>query len=127
MNGWYDTLNKPALTPPGWVFSPVWTVLYTMIAIAVILYYTAPRRQYVVQTSILLAVHLATNFAWPWIFFGLHSPEAALANILLLDGTLIALIHRFLHTRRAAGFLLIPYLLWVLFATGLNLGLVLLN
>lgn len=127
MNTWYAGLNKPPLTPPNWVFSPVWTVLYTMIAVAIFLYYRAPNKRGVALTSALLALHLATNSAWTWLFFGLRSPALALADIVVLDATLVLLIPRFRRARLAAGALLVPYLLWVLFATYLNYGIFRLN
>ena len=127
MNTWYAGLNKPPLTPPNWVFSPVWTVLYTMIAVAIFLYYRAPNKRGVALTSALLALHLATNSAWTWLFFGLRSPALALADIVVLDATLVLLIPRFRRARLAAGALLVPYLLWVLFATHLNYGIFRLN
>ncbi len=127
MNSWYAALNKPPLTPPGWVFSPAWMVLYASIAVAIILYYSSPNKRQVARTSVLLALHLATNFAWTYLFFGLRSPALALADIVVLDVTLVLLIPRFWRARPAAGALLIPYLAWVLFATYLNYGIFRLN
>ena len=127
MNTWYADLTKPPLNPPNWVFSPVWIVLYVMIAVAIFLYYRSPNKRGVVPTSAILALHLATNFAWTYLFFGLQSPALALADIVVLDLTLVLLIPRFRRAKPAAGALLIPYLLWVLFATYLNFGILLLN
>ncbi len=127
MNNWYADLIKPPLTPPDWVFSPAWITLYVMIAVAIFLYYRAPNKRQVALTSALLALHLATNFAWTFFFFGLRSPALALADIVLLDVTLVLLIVRFWRARPAAGALLIPYLIWVLFATYLNFGILILN
>ncbi|MDP8236801.1 MAG: TspO/MBR family protein [Candidatus Erginobacter occultus] len=127
MNTWYADLNKPPLTPPNWVFSPVWIVLYVMIAVAIFLYYRSPDKRQVALTSALLALHLAANFAWTYLFFGLRSPALALADIVVLDVTLVLLIVRFWRASPPAGALLIPYLLWVLFATYLNIGIFSLN
>ncbi len=127
MNSWYADLNKPPLTPPNWVFSPVWMVLYASIAVAIFLYYRSPNKRGVALTSAVLALHLAANFAWTYLFFGLRSPALALADILVLDVTLVLLIVRFWKARPVAGALLVPYLVWVLFATYLNLGFLLLN
>lgn len=127
MNAWYAALERPPLTPPAAVFGPVWTVLYVMIAIAIILFYRSgpqPRRQ---QTSILLAAHLAANAAWTSLFFGLQAPLAALVDILFLDASLLFLMARFWQANRLAALLLVPYLLWVLFATYLNGGFWILN
>ncbi len=127
MNNWYANLNKPPLTPPNWVFSPAWIVLYISIAVAIFLYYRSPNKRGVALTSALLGLHLATNFVWSYLFFGLRSPTLALADILVLDVTLVLLIPRFWRARRLAGALLIPYLAWVLFATYLNFGILVLN
>ncbi len=127
MNSWYADLIKPPLTPPGWVFSPVWMVLYASIAVAIILYYRSPDKRRVALTSAVLALHLAANFAWTYLFFGLRSPALALADIVVLDVTLVLLIPRFWRASPPAGVLLIPYLAWVLFATYLNYGIFRMN
>ena len=127
MTPWYSTLNRPPLTPPSWVFSPVWTVLYITIAISIILYYRSSPKPHIRVTSTVLVVHLMANFVWTYLFFGLHSPAMALADIVLLDISLVALIIWFWKSSVLAGKLLIPYLAWVLFATYLNYGFYMLN
>ena len=127
MNAWYAQLNKPPLTPPSWIFSPVWTVLYLLIILAIILYYKTPGKQNVGLTTSLLLFHIVTNFIWTYLFFGLQSPFLALIDILLLDITLIILIVLFGRANTLSGVLLAPYLLWVLFATYLNWGFYRLN
>ena len=127
MNAWYSTLNRPPLTPPNWIFSPVWTVLYVTIAVAIVAYYRSPSKTHVGWTSALLIAHLATNFAWTWLFFSLRSPGMALVDILALDISLILLICLFWRASTFAGALLLPYLAWVLFATYLNFGFYRLN
>lgn len=127
MNAWYSTLNRPPLTPPNWVFSPVWTVLYITIAISVFLYYRSAFKAHVRWTSALLIVHLITNFVWTYLFFGLRSPAIALIDIVVLDISLVVLICWFWKSRVLAGVLLIPYLAWVMFATYLNYGFYRLN
>ncbi len=122
MNAWYATLRKPPFTPPSGVFSPVWTVLYIMIALAIVMYYRAPAKAHGRRTTAVLAVHLAANMAWTFLFFGLRSPAWALADLLLLDLTLGALVAWFWRARAGAGALLVPYAAWVLFATYLNAG-----
>lgn len=122
MNVWYEQLNKPALTPPSGIFSPVWTVLYILIVIAILLYYKTPGKENVGIITTLLVLHLAANFIWTYLFFGLHSPLLALVDIIFLDITLIILIVLFGKASMLSGGLLIPYLLWVLFATYLNWG-----
>ena len=127
MNPWYETLNRPPLTPPNWIFGPVWTILYITIIVSIILYYLAKEKKQVAATSVLLGVHLASNFVWTWLFFGLQSPGAALADIIFLDCSLVVLIWLFCRARKIAGLILIPYLLWVSFATYLNAGFWVLN
>lgn len=127
MNAWYSALQRPPLTPPNWVFSPVWTVLYITIAISAFLYYRSSCKAHVGWTSALLVVHLMTNFAWTYLFFGLRSPAIALVDILVLDISLVVLMCWFWKARVLAGALLVPYLAWVLFATYLNYGFYRLN
>jgi len=127
MNTWYAELTRPALTPPNWVFGPAWTILYIMIAIAIIVYYSASGKQQVLLTTVILAVHLAANFSWTPLFFGLQNPLLALLDIIILDVTLVALIYLFWQASTVAAVLLIPYLCWVSFATYLNAGFLLLN
>lgn len=127
MNPWYSTLNKPPLTPPTWVFSPVWAVLYVTIAISVFTYYRTSSKRHVVLTTTVLSIHLSANFIWTYLFFGLESPGAALADIIVLDVSLFFLIRLFWKARPFSGAILIPYMLWVSFATYLNYGFYRLN
>ena len=127
MNAWYQTLNRPPLTPPSWVFSPVWTVLYAMIAASIFIYFRAPSKPHLPLTVCILALHLVSNFVWTYLFFGLHSPGKALADILFMDVSLAALLILFCLASRTASLILLPYLLWCLFATYLNYGFFKLN
>jgi len=127
MNSWYQELTRPYLTPPNWVFGPAWTVLYIMIAVSIIMYYSTSGKQQVLLTTIILVVHLVANFAWTPIFFGLQNPLFALLDIIVLDVTLLALIYLFWQANPFAAVLLIPYLCWVSFATYLNAGFYWLN
>ena len=120
MNDWYRTLQRPPLTPPDWVFGPAWTVLYALIGISVFLYIRAPKAGIPLPVYLLLAVHLAANFVWTYLFFGLRAPLVALADIVVLDLTLVWLILAFRAASGLAAGLLLPYLLWVSFATYLN-------
>lgn len=127
MNPWYQTLNRPALTPPDWIFGPVWTILYLMIGLSIYLYYRSPEKPYIVPTTIMLVLHLVSNFFWTYLFFGRQSPAAALADIIFLDISLVMLILSFWMASRTAALLLVPYLAWVSFATYLNHGFYRLN
>jgi translocator protein len=127
MNTWYQELTKPYLTPPNWVFGPAWTILYIMIAVSILLYYQSSGKQYAALTTVILIVHIIANFAWAPLFFQFQSPGLALIDILVLDVTLLALIYLFWQSSTLAAVLLIPYLMWVSFATYLNVGLYWLN
>ena len=127
MNDWYSKLNRPPLTPPNWVFGPVWTVLYIMIAVSLILYIMQTRQNLVYWAVTVIIFHLTTNFAWTGIFFGLQRPGWALIDIVLLDLTLAILIIHFWRTARPSSILLWPYFVWVMFATYLNAGFYYLN
>lgn len=121
-DAWFAALEKPAWNPPSWLFGPVWTTLYVMMALALWLVRREPeaddgRRK---RAQVLFAVQFALNMAWTPMFFGLHSPGLALATICLLWMTLLATVLAFFKVRGVAGALLVPYLLWVSFATALN-------
>ena len=115
---WYQTLERPSWTPPGWLFGPVWLTLYAMMAVAawdVWRSHGATRR-----ALALFGAQLAVNVAWSGLFFGLRSPALALVDIVLLDALIVATVVAFWRHRPRAGGLLIPYLLWTSFATCLN-------
>src|SRR5688500_13981724 len=117
---WYRALDRPSWQPPGAVFGPVWTVLYVLIAVAATLAWRdvhGPRRRLVLG---LFAANLVLNAAWTWIFFQGHSPRAAGVEILVLLGTILALIRLVWPHNRAAAVALAPYGVWVAFATALT-------
>ncbi len=114
---WYVALQKPAWTPPGWLFGPVWTVLYVMIALAG---WIAWRRQGWSAATGLWLVALAANGAWSWLFFGRQAIGAALVDILVLWLAIAAFIVATWRASRSASLLFVPYLAWVSFATALN-------
>ena len=117
---WYASLQKPSWTPPGWLFGPVWTLLYILMAVAAWLVSTHGefRRRRLPLT--LFCLQLAANAAWSWLFFGLQRPGLALIDIALLWLLLTLTLVLFYTTRRASGLLLLPYWLWVSFAAALN-------
>lgn len=125
---WYQTLIKPAWAPPGWVFGPVWTVLYVLIAIAFAkVFWMAWRKEVPSAVALPFALNLVFNFSFTWIQFGLKNNELAALDVLLVLGTLIwAMIAVFPYARWIA-YLQIPYLLWVSFATVLQLTITFLN
>ncbi|MBT8143257.1 MAG: tryptophan-rich sensory protein [Gammaproteobacteria bacterium] len=114
---WYETLAKPEWNPPNWIFGPVWTVLYVMIAVAGWLVW---QREGVGVAMGLYAAQLVCNAAWSWLFFGRHAIGLALIDIVVLLVLIIATIAVFWPVSRVAAGLLVPYALWVGFATTLN-------
>jgi benzodiazapine receptor len=126
--GWYRTLNKPSFNPPNWLFGPVWTVLYIMIAIAA--YMVWQRRvgnPLFSKARISYFVQLLLNFSWSAVFFGMHQIVGGLVVIALLIVSIVINIYYFSKFSKAAAWLLVPYLLWVSFASVLNLYIYLLN
>lgn len=126
-NEWYESLQRPALTPPNWIFGPVWTVLYIMIALSIFFFVKNHRAESGLAIYFLIVLHLITNFSWTALFFQMQSPGLALIDIAVLDISLVIMIYYFWQTNRIASVLLWPYLLWVLFATYLNLSFYILN
>lgn len=128
VTGWYSTLHKPSFNPPDAVFGPVWTVLYIMIAIAA--YLVWKRRDDTGayhKARLVYLVQLLLNFSWSIVFFGQHQILAALIIIVLLLACIIANMYYFCKFSGAACWLLLPYLLWVSFATVLNFSIYMLN
>jgi translocator protein len=123
---WYEGLEKPAFNPPGWVFGPVWTVLYILMGVAAWLVWERYGDRARAALT-LFVVQLAFNAAWSALFFGLQSPGIAFAEILILWGLIVATLLAFWRLRRPAGLLLLPYLAWVSFAAVLNFALWRLN
>jgi len=116
---WYPSLTAPPLTPPSWVFAPVWTVLYVAIGVSAWLVWRRPGSPAALR---IWGWQLAANAAWPAAFFAMRSPALGLPVIGLML-LLTALTIRAFHPRsRLAAFLLLPYLAWTLFATYLNAG-----
>lgn len=122
VNTWYLTLNKPLFNPPGWVFGPVWTILYLLMGISLYLVWEnkkAGLRWFWIQ--------LVFNSTWSLAFFGLKSPLLAFIIIILLWTSIFKTIMDFRKVNKNASYLLYPYLAWVSFASILNLSIVLLN
>jgi len=128
LNNWYAKLNKPVFNPPGWVFGPVWTTLYILMGIAAFLVWRKGLDNKLVRLALLcFVVQLVLNALWTPLFFGLRSPLAGLIDIVLLLSAIDLTTILFLRISKPAGVLLIPYILWVLFAMILNASIFLLN
>lgn len=126
--GWYRTLEAPPGTPPGWVFGPVWTLLYTAMGVAfALVWHRAPAGPAKRAALLVFAIQFVLNLAWTPVFFGLHRMDLALAVIVTLLVAILLTIRRFLPFDRLAAALLAPYALWVGYATYLNAGFLALN
>lgn len=128
MNNWYQTLIKPSWSPPGWLFGPVWTVLYVLIAIS---FGTVFYRAFVGKLSwwvaLPFALNLVFNFAFTPLQFGLKNNFLASLDILLVLGTLIWAMMAIYPQMRWVTWINMPYLLWVSFATILQLTITVMN
>ena len=125
---WYPTLVKPVFNPPNWIFAPVWTLLYIMMAIAAGLVWTSDYEQKAVKRALgFFAIQFGLNALWSYLFFGLHNPFLALIEIFLLLLMLFETYVLFKKIDKVAGVLLLPYLAWVSFAMVLNFSIWWLN
>ena len=121
VNGWFVALNKPSFNPPNWVFAPVWTLLYIMMGVAAGLVWSKGFHHLWVKTALYrFGFQLLLNATWSIVFFGLKEPFWALIVIISLLILLIMTIRWFRLVSKPAAFLLLPYFLWVCFATALN-------
>ncbi len=124
---WYAALEKPGFTPPDWVFAPVWTVIYLLMAVAAWLIWLRRDRPGAQTALGLYAIQLVLNGAWSWLFFGQHRVGLAMLDITVLLLVLAACVLTFRLVHRAASVLMAPYLAWVGFAALLNAGIWRLN
>ena len=127
VKNWYPQLVKPAGTPPSWVFGPVWSVLYLLMATAAWVVWQERRVDDVSLPLALFFGQLILNTAWSFLFFGLRRPGLALIEIVILFLAIALTALSFLGCSRAAFWLMTPYLGWVGYATYLNLGIWRLN
>ena len=128
LSPWYENINKPWLTPPDWVFGPVWTTLYLLMGISLYLVL----KKGIDKTGVKVAVSIFTfqlvlNILWSFVFFGLESIKGGFIVILLLWLAIIITIFKFYSVSKTAAYLLVPYILWVSYATVLNFYIMILN
>ena len=123
---WYQTLNKPVLNPPAWVFGPVWAGLYLLMGIALYLIWQSNSKDKK-RALWFFTIQLVLNAVWSPVFFGAHSIGSALVIIVLMWMAIVMTIFIFSKVSKPAAALLVPYILWVSFATYLNLALWWLN
>jgi len=125
---WYVTLKKPSFTPPNWLFAPVWTMLYILMGIAAGIIWSKGFYHKWVKTALYhFGFQLLLNAAWSIFFFGMRDPLIALVDIIALFILLLFTIKRFKVINTLSAYLLIPYLIWVAFATALNFSIWQLN
>ncbi len=122
IRGWYRGLQKPAWTPPNWLFGPVWTLLYAAMAVAAWLIWKRAGWSEAGTALTLFFIQLGLNLAWSFIFFKFHQTGAALADIVFLWIAIAATIIKFAEISNPAAILLVPYLIWVTYASALNLA-----
>jgi benzodiazapine receptor len=125
---WYAALEKPFFTPPNWLFAPAWITLYLLMAIAAFLVWRQGLKQKGVKSALVVfLVQLVLNALWSVVFFGLQSPLWGVVVILALWVAILLTIIRFFRLSTAAGSLMLPYILWVSFASALNIAILVLN
>ena len=125
---WYAGLVKPSFNPPNWVFAPVWTTLYVMMAFAVWRILRLPEASAARRLALtLFFAHLALNAAWSWMFFGAHNPLLGAINIVPQLLVIVATVVAFYRPDRIAAWCLVPLVAWVAFASVLNIAIWQLN
>lgn len=126
ITGWYASIVRPSWTPPNYVFGPVWTLLYVLMGISAGLVWRTGKKG-VWMPLALFFVHLFVNVAWSLVFFGDHNPGGALIIIAVLWAMIVGMMLWFWRFKRLATYLLVPYLVWVSYASTLNAGVYFLN
>ncbi len=121
---WYATLAKPWWTPPNWLFGPVWITLFTLMGISLYLVWFEAGRK---KELPFFPLQLGLNIMWSYMFFGLHRPDAAFKVIIFLWLAILGNIYVFYKVDKRAGYLLVPYIVWVTIAAALNYSVWMLN
>jgi len=122
---WYSQLIKSNYNPPDWIFAPIWLTLYLMMTIAIWLFWHSKKRD--MNTIYIYFIHIVFNTTWSIVFFGLHQIFLALVALIVLIFLIIILIQRFKRVNLLSYYLMIPYLLWTVYALFLNFNLLVLN
>lgn len=124
---WYNTLNKPPLTPPAWIFAPVWGIIYILMFLSFFIFMSAKTDKDKKSGAGFFLIQLLLNFSWSPVFFYLHNIKLSFIIITLIIIFLILTINSFYKVSKISAYLLIPYLVWICFATYLNFGIMMLN
>lgn len=128
INTWYQDIDKPTWQPPGWVFGPVWTLLYVLMGVAFYLVWKSNAPAKTKRMAITLwVIQLVFNFFWSFIFFRQHQIDWALAEILVLWFFILLTIIYFSRISKLAAWLMVPYISWVSFASLLTYAIYQLN
>ena len=127
LDSWYKNLIKPDFNPPGWIFGPVWTVLFLLMGISFYLVWTREGGPNKLNAYVYFFLQLCANVLWSYLFFATRNPQLAFAEIILLLLLIVGNIFYFYKINKTAAYLLIPYVLWVCFAAVLNYFIAILN
>ena len=120
-SSWYLE-SKPSFTPPNWVFGPVWTILYFLIALSLYFIWIKAKKNEKKKIAVVYVINLFANVLWSYLFFGIQNPLLAFIDLLIIFGSIIGMMFVAGKIDKKAGWVLAPYLLWVGFASVLNLG-----
>ncbi len=124
---WYNNLNKPLFNPPSEIFGPVWAVMYTLIFISFVLFLNSKKSNNKTPGLVAFVIQLLLNFSWSPVFFIQHNLAISFAIIILLIISIVLTIIFFYKVSKAAGIILVPYLIWTCFAAYLNYSIMVLN
>ena len=124
---WYDNLVKPVFQPPAWIFTPIWIILYLTLFISLILYSVTITSKNKMNGYVYFIVHMIFNLLWSPVFFYLHKIDIALVIVFIMIFTAVLMIIQYFRVSKSAGFILLPYFAWLIFAAFLNFQLLMLN
>ena len=125
--GWYASLNQPSFNPPNWIFGPVWTTLYILMGISIFMIWQLPSTEIRKQAIRIYWIQLILNFLWSFLFFYFKNIGLALIEIVILWLSIVLMLRLFYQAKPIASYLNLPYILWVSFATALNISYYILN
>ena len=127
MYDWYSELLKPPFMPPAHIFSPVWTLLYLMMFTALLIFILTKSNEDKSWGYFVFFIQFVINLCWTPVFFLIKSPPAAFAVIIVLDILVLMNIIAFFKVSKLSGVILVPYFIWIIFASYLNVGIILFN
>ena len=126
-SSWYDLLNKPFLMLPSWIFTPVWFILYILIFVSLLCFIFKKTEKSKLTGYIYFVIQMVLNFCWTPIFFGLKQMQLGLLIIVFMDIFVYLALKEFKNISKISFYLLIPYFVWIVFATYLTMGINILN